>query len=74
MSPKRKRPILYIGSDDQPHRYITKLMRFVRRTLFWKRDIHITVSHDEWCAYFKGRACNCNPNIREMLPWEIPEI
>lgn len=74
MAQRRGRPMLYIGSDGQSHNYIAKLMRFVRRTLFGKRDIHVKVSHDDWCAYFKGRACNCDPNIREMLPWEIPGI
>ena len=74
MSPKRRRPIFYFGWDGQRHNYIEKLMRFMRRTLLGKRDIHVKVSHDDWCAYFKGRACNCDPDIREMLPWEIPEI
>lgn len=25
-------------------------------------DIHI--SHDDWCGTFRGRRCNCDPDIR----------
>ena len=75
MTPKRERPILYIGSDAQPHSYIAKFIRYLkRRWPLGNRDCHIMISHHEWCAFFKGRACNCDPNIREMLPWEIPGI
>ena len=73
MAPKRKRPILYIG-DGQPHNYIAKFIRYVLRRSLRNRDRHFKISHDHWCAFFKGRACNCDPNIREMIPWEIPGI
>jgi hypothetical protein len=25
---------------------------------------HVVVSHDEWCAHYDGKACNCSPDIR----------
>jgi hypothetical protein len=24
---------------------------------------HVEISHDSWCAHFKGRPCNCDPVI-----------
>ena len=32
MTPKRERPDLYIGLDDQPHNYIAKFIRYVERS------------------------------------------
>jgi hypothetical protein len=73
-NPKRRRtpvnqsrPILYIGWDDRPHHYIEKFMRYVEQTSPGVGDHHIQVLHDDWCAFFKGRACNCDPEVREML-------
>ncbi len=71
MTPKRERPILYIGWDGQPHNYIARLIRYVLRRSLGNRDRHFKISHDDWCAFCKGRACNCDPDIREMFPWEI---
>ena len=34
---------------------------------------HINVSHDDWCALFKGGVCNCDPDIREMPPEKSSE-
>jgi len=28
----------------------------------------VTVLHDDWCAFFTGRACNCSP---EIVPLEL---
>ncbi len=25
---------------------------------------HVGIVHDDWCAIFKGKACNCNPDVR----------
>jgi hypothetical protein len=25
---------------------------------------HVDVLHDEWCGIFKGKDCNCNPEIQ----------
>lgn len=24
---------------------------------------HVTVAHDDWCGYFQGTQCNCNPEV-----------
>jgi len=26
---------------------------------------HINVEHDDWCNIFKGKECNCKPNINK---------
>lgn len=27
--------------------------------------VHIThIYHDPWCLFYKGKSCNCNPDIR----------
>ena len=77
-NPKRRRtpvdqsrPILYIGWDDQPHNYIARLVRYVGQATVGTGDHHVRISHDDWCAFFKGRACNCDPDIREMSDREI---
>jgi hypothetical protein len=23
--------------------------------------LHLVVHHDDWCAFYDGQACNCNP-------------
>ena len=71
MSPKRERPILYIGLDDRPPSYFARLMRFAERRSRRRRNCHVMMSHHVWCPFFKGRACNCDPNIREMSDREI---
>ncbi len=67
MTPKRERPILYIGWDVQPHNYIAGFIRYVRRRSLGNRDRHFKISHDDWFAFFKGRACNCDPEVRDLL-------
>ena len=77
-NPKRRgtpvnqsRPILYIGCDSQPHNYIARLIRYLLRRSLGSRDRHFKISHDDWCDFFKDGVCNCDPDIREMLPREI---
>ena len=67
------RPIIYIGGGPpQAHKYLSKLLQFAPDLAELPGRVgHILVSHDDWCAFFKGRACNCDPDVREMLPWEI---
>ena len=72
MAAKRNRTILYIGWDGQPHNFVEKFIRYLkRRRSLGNRDRHFKISHDDWCAFFKDGVCNCDPDIREMLPWEI---
>ncbi len=63
---EQNRPILFMGWDGQPHNYIAKLLRYVRRRSLGNRDHHVKILHDDWCGFFKGRACNCDPEVREM--------
>jgi hypothetical protein len=28
---------------------------------------HLAVFHDDWCAIFKGKECNCNPIIERYV-------
>ena len=63
--------ILYIGWDGQPHNYAKKLLRYVEQTTLKSGERHIKVSHDDWCAFFTGGVCNCDPEIREMSDREI---
>ena len=71
MAGNRNRPIVYMGWDGLPHNYLERILRYLEQTTL-KSGGHIKVSHDDWCAVFKGGGCNCNPDVREMLPWEIP--
>jgi hypothetical protein len=29
----------------------------------------VTVAHDKWCRSFKGKCCNCDPDIR--VAWTL---
>ena len=31
---------------------------------------HFMVAHDDWCDFFSGKSCNCNP---EIMPWTSPD-
>ena len=30
--------------------------------------LHVTISHDDWCSFFQGGLCDCDPEVREGLP------
>ena len=47
---------------------------YMRRLLLalgsWPADLgplpeitHATIAHDKWCSMFKGKPCNCDPEI-----------
>jgi len=39
------------------------------RVVCREADLHmITVYHDDWCGYFKGKRCNCDPEITLRAP------
>ncbi len=57
--------------DGRPHNYMARLIWYVLRRSLGNRDRHFKISHDHWCPYFEDGVCNCDPDIREMLPWEI---
>lgn len=71
MAVNRDATILYIGWDGQPHNYLTKVIDYAAQRPVGTGDHHIKISHDDWCAFFKGRACHCDPDIREMSDREI---
>jgi hypothetical protein len=46
--------------------YIKKI-RYLANIGAIPRDVGIhtiDVLHDDWCAIFKGKPCNCNPTVR----------
>ncbi len=71
MGAKRYRPIVYIGLDDEPHNHMARMLDLVRQQPVGRGDHHIRISHDDGCGFFEGRACNCDPDIREMSDREI---
>ncbi len=66
MTGNRKPTLFCVGRDGQPHNYMARMLDLVRQQPVGRGDHHIQVLHDGWCAFFKGRACNCNPIVREM--------
>ncbi len=63
--------VVYVGWDGQPHNHTARMLDLVRQQPVGSGDHHVKILHDDWCGFFKGRACNCDPDVREMLPWEI---
>jgi len=61
-----------VRQQDTPGNYLAKLFRLgatlVNRDdqLGMQGSAHIQILHDDWCAFFHGRACNCVPIIRRM--------
>lgn len=31
------------------------------------RVYHMVVAHDDWCAFYGGGECNCNPEITQHI-------
>lgn len=29
---------------------------------------HVMVRHDDWCGHFRGKPCNCNPDVSLEVP------
>ena len=66
-------PVLYISPDGLQHNYLAKLLRQAENLLRLEGqpgagggEYHIQVLHHDWCAFFRGRACNCNPIVRRL--------
>jgi hypothetical protein len=35
----------------------------------WRGNVSVvSVQHDDWCAIYKGRPCNCDPDITMNTP------
>ncbi len=69
----QSKTIFYIGGGPpQAHKYLSRLLQFAPDLAELPGRVgHILVSHDDWCAFFNDGVCNCDPDIRDMLPWEI---
>jgi len=55
------------------HNYKRKL-RYLMRVGALPCDVGVhqfEVYHDSWCGYYKGKRCNCDPDIR--LAWSQPD-
>lgn len=53
-------------SASQEPRHVTKLRDLLStRELSFKPGTvtQLRVAHDDWCGVFKGRACDCDPDI-----------
>jgi hypothetical protein len=45
--------------------WLRPLLVHVQRTGLRPGSVaHVEVLHDDWCAHFYGRPCNCDPEIR----------
>ena len=43
--------------------YIAKVRKFVEAHPELTGYNDVDIQHDHWCGVFKGRACNCDPDI-----------
>ena len=49
--------------------YLAKLRRLIREGKIPPGSTNlVTVAHDDWCAVFRGEACNCNPDVSIRRP------
>ena len=48
--------------------YIKKVIEESKKIDFTKPAVHhMDIFHDDWCAIFQGKPCNCNPDVK-LLP------
>lgn len=64
-----KSDTLYISDKNLPditqHNYYQKWLAAKATIDSSKPGIkHIDITHDDWCAIFKGKYCNCNPDVK----------
>ena len=64
---KHGKPILFLGKNgDQTSNYMQVIQRALRlHPERFKGGVvtHVEIQHDDGCAFWKGEACNCNPNV-----------
>lgn len=63
------RQVLIIASDPR-HAYMRKLKRMFERGLIkvMPETLNdIVIMHDEWCHIFKGKICNCDPDVGPIV-------
>jgi hypothetical protein len=50
--------------DTPGGNYVGKLARFIEKHPELRgRATAILIRHDDWCAIYSGRPCNCNPDM-----------
>ena len=57
---------LYITTDDRDptkHNYFKKVMELSKLDAVKKGHSTISIHHDEWCKIYKGKYCNCDPDV-----------
>jgi hypothetical protein len=51
--------------NSNEHNYMKKLRRLFQERKLPKVGLELVeVYHDDWCAIYSGRYCNCDPDIR----------
>jgi len=56
--------MLFVGTDSNSN-YVKKLLDRLNNNPWPEPGVHmVEVQHDHWCRIFKGKACNCNPDIK----------
>ena len=53
-----------MGKEFDMPRYLDALMKLAGGKP--GQVIHVNVQHDEWCAHWKGGACNCDFNVEQI--------
>lgn len=56
--------------EKQPN-YLPKLIEIGSRLGPGLHDI--VVEHDDSCAFWKGRPCDCRPNVRPVVRVKMPD-
>lgn len=50
--------------NPQQHNYMKKIIQLKADGKIELDVANVYVSHDTWCAVYKGGYCNCNPDIK----------
>jgi hypothetical protein len=54
---------------ESPPKYLPLLLRLVQNGhVLPGRVQSVEIRHDLWCGIFKGRSCNCDPEVGTILP------
>ena len=51
--------------------YLDKVLKTAAETAnpYNLKVYHFTILHDEWCGIFKGKPCDCNPEVRDFTQY-----
>jgi hypothetical protein len=60
--------------DPMTHNYMKKLVELYKQGKLPTRGVSdIYFFHDDWCGIYRGRRCNCEPNI-EIRPRRMLDV